>query len=278
MTMTMTTACAPSSVRREIIHEVLTRDNRDLALRDPREVAARFERMAADPMSFFRGSVTLWAQDTMTPGGTGAIATAFANDVAGGALLIGDPHPENFGTTVTSDGLQFGINDFDVARFGPVVLDVRRLALGFAVAAQQITASQDITPNLVGGVVDGYSDAMSTPLQNILDPTSVPSALDPGTVVLDLFGRAHRRGADHREFDDVTTVGADGRRHLVIPTSPPTTCRPKCCCRCRGRSTPLSTTPSVGRGLRRERWLASWAVAWAAVRCCAGCCCSTTTG
>ena len=216
MTMTMTTACAPSSVRRDIIHEVLTRDNRDLALRDPREVAARFERMAADPLSFFRGSVTLWAQDTMTPGGTGAIATAFANDVAGGALLIGDPHPENFGTAVTSDGLQFGFNDFDVARFGPVVLDVRRLALGFAVAAQQITASQDITANLVGGVVDGYSDAMSTPLHDILDPTSVPTALDPGTIVVDLFDRARSRGAAHREFDDLTTVGADGRRHLVI--------------------------------------------------------------
>ena len=212
----MTTACAPSSVRREIIHEVLTRDNRDLALRDPREVAARFERMATDPLSFFRGSVTLWAQDTTTPGGPEAIASAFVDDVAGGALLIGDPHPENLGTAVTSDGLQFGFNDFDVARFGPVVLDVRRLALGFAVAGQLITASQDATADLVGGVVDGYSDAMSTPLQDILDPTAVPTALDPGTIVVDLFDRARSRGADHREFDDVTTVDGDGQRHLVV--------------------------------------------------------------
>jgi|GEM_PF-777245 len=230
----LTTGCAPPpSVRQALIHEALTRDNRDLALRDPREVRARFARMATDPFSFFRGSIGLWARDITTPGGPGAVPSAFADDVAGAILLVGDPHPENLGTVATDGGLVFGFNDFDVARFGPAILDLRRLALGTAVAGQQITGDDALTNALtnaltialVTGVVDGYADGMAGPLVEIVDPAHAEtvddaSIDDPGQIIRDLFERARSRGADRREFDDVTIIES-GQRHLVLAEAVP---------------------------------------------------------
>jgi uncharacterized protein (DUF2252 family) len=206
------TGCAPPpSLRQDLIHDALTRDNRDLALRDPREVRARFARMATDPFSFFRGSVGLWARDVTTPGGPGALPSAFVDDVAGAVLLVGDPHPENLGTVVTDGGLVFGFNDFDVARFGPAILDLRRLALGMAVAGPQITGV-DLRDALVTAVVDGYAAGMASAVVDIVD--------DPGQILRDLFDRARSRGADGRQFDDVTIL-EQGQRHLLLAEAVP---------------------------------------------------------
>lgn len=208
--------CAPPpSLRQDLIHDALTRDNRDLALRDPREVRARFARMATDPFSFFRGSVGLWARDITTPGGPGALPSGFVDDVAGAILLVGDPHPENLGTVVTNDGLMFGFNDFDVARFGPAILDLRRLALGMAVAGQQITGGDVPGDVLVTAVVDGYADGMASALVDIVDIVD-----DPGQILRDLFDRARSRGADGRQFDDVTILD-QGQRHLLLAEAVP---------------------------------------------------------
>lgn len=213
-------APAPSS-RDAVVHEALARDNRDLALRDPREVAARFSRMADNPFDFLRGSIGLWARDVATPGSAGNVASAFADDVAAGILLVGDPHPENFGTSRIAGGLLFGFNDFDVARFGPAVLDLRRLALGFVVANDTLgTAITDDV--IVDAVVAGYADVMGGDTIDVIDDDNVlGDAHGYGVVVEALCLRARSKGAARAERDDLTTIDADGTLHLKLTSDVP---------------------------------------------------------
>jgi hypothetical protein len=205
--------CAPGASDRDVVvHEALARDNRDLALRDPREVEARLARMAQDAFSFFRGSVGLWARDLGTPGAPGALPSDFIDGVAAGVLLVGDPHPENLGTHRLDDALLLTWNDFDVARFGPAVFDLRRLALGFTVGRPETE-----TDALVDAVVDGYVDGLRAPRPAPVDADDVlGDDDDDGRVARDLFQRARRRGAERSELE---VLSADGQ--LAVVDAPP---------------------------------------------------------
>jgi hypothetical protein len=206
--------CAPGvSDRAAAIHEALARDNRDLALRDAREVEARLARMAQDPFSFFRGSVGLWARDVTTPGAPGALPSGFIDGIAAGVLLVGDPHPENLGTHRLADGLLLTWNDFDVARFGPAVFDLRRLALGFAVGRPE-----GDTEALIDAVVEGYVDGLRAPRPAPHDADEgFGDDDDHGRIARDLFQRARRRGAERSELEALT---ADGRLALAEAAPP----------------------------------------------------------
>jgi len=218
--------CAPGpDDRAAVVHEALARDNRDLALRDPREVEARLARMAQDPFSFFRGSVGLWARDVTTPGAPGAVPSDFVDGVAAGVLLIGDPHPENLGTHRLDDALLLTWNDFDVARFGPAVFDLRRLALGFAVGRPAAE-----TDALIDAVVDGYVDGLRTPRPAPTDVDDVPGDDDAaGRIARELFRRARRRGVERSELEVLTPDGRlavasaapdDLEAELLLPVAP----------------------------------------------------------
>jgi uncharacterized protein (DUF2252 family) len=197
--------CALEVDRDSVVHEALARDNRDLALRDGREVAARFARMAQSPFDFFRGSIGLWARDVSTAGLDTNVESAFVDGVAGGVLLVGDPHPENLGTTCNEGFLGFGFNDFDVARFGPAVLDVRRLALGFEVAFDAVDGLSD--GDLVDDVVDGYIEGLTGDAFVVHDLDAVEDDTgDYGEVVSALFERARKKGAVNDEREDVTRM------------------------------------------------------------------------
>lgn len=190
--------CAPGidESRRGDVHFALTDDARDLALRSPREVAARFARMADDPFSFVRGSVQLWARDLAQPGtASGARRSCCADGVAGAILLIGDPHPENVGTAIADDDvLVVGFNDYDVARLGPAVYDLRRLAWAFVAATLpdgplgHIVGDDfgdDFDDDVAGVVVDGYREGLLEALPR-LDQRSAARAT-MGRVVDGLF-------------------------------------------------------------------------------------------
>jgi len=207
-------ACAPEQDHRAaVVHEALARDNRDLAMRDPREVEARFARMARDPLSFFRGSIGLWARDITTPGAPGAVPSAFVDGVAAGVLLIGDPHPENLGTHRLSDGLLLHYNDFDVARFGPAVFDLRRLCLGFAVGFTSILDADELTEAIVDGYVAGLHGASAPPVD---DDTVLGDQAGDGAVAASLFRRAREHGAEQRE-----RVVVDDNGDLIVADAPP---------------------------------------------------------
>lgn len=201
----LATSCAFEADRDSVVHEALARDNRDLALRDGREVAARFSRMAESPFDFFRGSIGLWARDVSTAGLATNVDSAFVDGVAGGVLLVGDPHPENLGTSCNEGFLGFGFNDFDVARFGPAVLDVRRLALGFEVAFDTVDGLND--GDLVDDVVDGYIDGITGEALVVRDIDAIDDDTRAyGEVVAELFERARKKGAINDEREDVARM------------------------------------------------------------------------
>jgi uncharacterized protein (DUF2252 family) len=113
---------APSP-RREDPLDVLERQARE---RVQELVPLRYERMAASPFAFLRGSAAVMAADlARTP-------------ISGlRAQLCGDAHLANFGAFAAPDRqLVFDVNDFDETLPGPWEWDVKRLAASIAVAGR----------------------------------------------------------------------------------------------------------------------------------------------
>ena len=119
--------------------------------RVPELVPLRYERMSANPFSFYRGAAALMAADLATRANTGLFAQ-----------LAGDAHLANFGGFATAErAMVFDLNDFDETLRGPFEWDVQRLAASFEVAGRY----RDFTPEqrsaLVTEVARSYRDAMA---------------------------------------------------------------------------------------------------------------------
>lgn len=94
--------------------------------RMPNLVPVRYGRMLRSPFTFLRGSAGLMAHDLATLPHSGIRVQA-----------CGDCHLLNFGLFATPErNLIFDINDFDETLPAPWEWDVKRLAVSFAVAAQ----------------------------------------------------------------------------------------------------------------------------------------------
>jgi hypothetical protein len=78
----------------------------------------KFEALASDLYSFFRGTALLFYRDIA---GRGA---ARPKD-----LLLGNVHPCNFGIKPNADNIPiFSVNDFDEVTYGPYSWDIKTLA------------------------------------------------------------------------------------------------------------------------------------------------------
>jgi uncharacterized protein (DUF2252 family) len=85
----------------------------------------KFDELASDLFSFFRGTCLLFYRDM-------AGDDAWMPTV----MCLGDVHPENFGVMPSADDVPiFGVNDFDEAAFAPFTWDLKRGATGFTVSA-----------------------------------------------------------------------------------------------------------------------------------------------
>ncbi len=195
------TACADvdaDAARAAWLVDSLVTENRVWSSRDPELLATKYRRMAADPYDFVRGTAGVFLRDAARPG-TDRPQTAFAADpVTAQVLLVGDPHPENFGTFLPLDPpteagldepLLVELADLDGVAFGPYVLDVRRLGLGLAALldgagcdaacrvaplaamaegyAEEIEAWAEVESHLAGKVADGeHGDLVDARLGN----------------------------------------------------------------------------------------------------------------
>jgi len=206
-------ACAPDPdvARQDWLRAVLVDDHRDLLLRDPVEVEHKFARMAVDAFSFLRGNVGVWARDASTPG---FLPSTVGDGPTSVVLLVGDPHPENLGTfhpggTQGARDVVVDWNDFDAARHGPFVLDVRRLSMGFAVALADVIdvdTAVDVGADVALGYVQGA--------RNVDDDDAARAASTPSDAILHaLVDKARDNGNDGAALADVTVV-QDGRRRL----------------------------------------------------------------
>jgi hypothetical protein len=124
---------------------VLLEHDRAALARDPALVAAKYERMARNTFAFFRGTVWLVPREP----------SRF--EAAVPVAVIGDPHPENVGTFMTTAGVRVvDFNDFDLAGYGSYVEDLRRLAVGLWIVADMGDLGHKQRLRMVGELVDGY--------------------------------------------------------------------------------------------------------------------------
>lgn len=118
--------------------------------RMPDLVPVRYGRMLPSPFTFLRGSAGLMAHDLATLPHTGIRVQA-----------CGDCHLLNFGLFATPErNLIFDINDFDETLPAPWEWDVKRLAVSFAVAAQDNRLSDKDAQAIAVEVVRAYRERL----------------------------------------------------------------------------------------------------------------------
>ncbi len=113
-------------------------------------VPLRFERMAASPFTFLRGTAVLMAADLA------------ATPVSGIQVqLCGDAHLNNFGIFATPERHQvFDLNDFDETLPGPWEWDVKRLAASIVIAGRNNSFSREVNRQAVLSCLASYRQRM----------------------------------------------------------------------------------------------------------------------
>ena len=196
--------------RRAWLRTTLVDDNRDVLDREPELTAGKFRVMAGRPYDFMRGSLGVFLRDAARPD---ARPTAHGSAAASRVLVLGDPHPENLGSFRRGDGrfvLEF--NDFDGATFGPYHLDVRRLAVGFWLAAARAGLDVEAREVIARAAASGYVAEIDR-LARGLVPLRVRPRAGFGRIVDDPLDRAEQEG-DARALLDTYTRVASGRHVL----------------------------------------------------------------
>ena len=134
--------------------------NRRFGGRYPDVLRQKFERMAASPFGFFRGTFHLFARDVasgmLDPWQSSNPFTAVEIG------LIGDIHSENYGVFKAADGLErFDVNDFDETTHGSFDFDVKRAATSLFLASAQGGFSWSEAIGCVDQFVRAYVDSIT---------------------------------------------------------------------------------------------------------------------
>lgn len=219
-------ACAADDARATWLRHTIVLDNQDMLERDPDLAAGKLAKMAESPFAFLRGTAAQFTRDLLGPdapvGWQDSTLDRSTTDVA----LVGDAHPENFGTYRSGSGtLTLDFNDFDAATFGPFEIDVRRLAVGFWVACRQAGAELDVSGEaaladadcraIAAAVADGYAAEIHT-LAEDPNAATLPTEVDPGgAIARSLLENAREDGDAGQELAANTRV-VDGRREMVL--------------------------------------------------------------
>ncbi|MDN5859815.1 MAG: DUF2252 domain-containing protein [Pseudonocardia sp.] len=136
--------------RRIHVRQTLLEDHRARIENRPDGAQLKFDTLAGDAFTFFRGTALLYYRDHA--GTDGQLPIVFT---------IGDAHPENFGVMANSDGAPFfGVNDFDEAWAAPFSYDVKRAAVGFWIAAAENGERRRDRRRIVASFVGGYFTAL----------------------------------------------------------------------------------------------------------------------
>lgn len=213
-TLLFAASCAPVEDRTEVIASTLLRADDALFHSRPRLLADKYAAMAADPFTFYRGSIALFARDVRA-GEAWVGESAFATD-APLVAAIGDPHPENFGLLEGRDGaLRLEVNDFDAADRLPLVWDLRRWACGIAVANHVASLDETSEANAVRSGVRVYLNELRALAAGGERRDFTVDQVEPGAAgaaVRDVFTRGTKRIGHAQELDDLTTGEGTARR------------------------------------------------------------------
>ncbi len=209
-------ACDPAGDPRAAwLQTTLVLDNQVFLDTDPQQGQAKFARMSLGLYPYFRGTLGQYGRDLSEGGGAGRFATAYVTAETADIALIGDPHLENIGSFRRADGeLVIGFNDFDAATYGPYDFDLRRLALGFHIAATSLDLADPARH--AEAAAAGYVaeiQALSA---------AAPSLPGQGKVLQNLLKKAAEDGAAREELSDYTRIVAGTRAMFFGEVEPAT--------------------------------------------------------
>ena len=207
--------------RAKWLRDALLADNRDLLEREDALTRGKFIKMRATAYNYFRGTAAIYYRDMLTPGKLN-IPSAYTTKDNAHTLLVGDPHPENYGSFRRANGqMVIDLNDFDGATYGPFYLDVRRLALGFYVMGQMAIDAKLFSPEdrqqLIKAVIAGYTEQIlnaKKPIQQSFDPGQ--GQRQARAVFADLIRRAERDGKIKEELTEYTQINKNGQRTIKL--------------------------------------------------------------
>ena len=183
------------------------------ASRLPDLVPIRHGRMAATPLTFFRGAALPMAADLAPTPVSGIIVQ-----------LCGDAHLSNFGLFASPErDLVFDINDFDETLPGPFEWDLKRLAASVAVAGRSRGFDPHATRHAVLLAVRAYRERMATyaamraiDVYTYVDVAGILGYVDKRArpFLHETVKAAQHHDAIH-ELPKLTAVDAEGRRRIV---------------------------------------------------------------
>lgn len=205
---------ASPDARAQWLQTTLVLDNQVFLDTDPGQAQAKFARMSLSVYAFFRGTMPQFARDLTEAGGAGRGASRYATAATADVALVGDPHPENIGSFLGADGaLVIDFNDFDAATYGPFHFDVRRLALGFHMAAVELGAGEPMV--MAEAVVVGYVAEVGAMDAGRSAATAMAAGEDHGEILNYTLRKAAEDGGAREELDDYTRV-LGGRREMYF--------------------------------------------------------------
>lgn len=185
----------------------MARADQSLIENRPRLVAGKYARMSTGVYDYYRGSVPVFEHD-WREASQGIARSDFAL-AAPLVLSTSDAHPENFGLLLGSDGrLALEPNDFDGADLVPYLWDLRRLAVGMLIGAQQSNPTDADARAAVRARQDDVVRAVAR-------DTSMGSARKPGSA----SARGSPTGSPTRSWSTYFGVGTKTSRRETSWTS-----------------------------------------------------------
>jgi uncharacterized protein (DUF2252 family) len=198
-------------IMRDVVREFMDY-NRRLAQRSPELLRLKVARMAAGAFGFFRGSFHVFARDVYERN-FGPLPAAVETEW----MVVGDAHPENFGTFKGADGVvHYDLNDFDEATIARFDLDVCRLATGVFLASREPEGRMPLAEAVqvaLAGVL-GYVETLRRLLRKPGEPEPDPAEGRPsGSTAVDELISA-KASAKRPDFINYLTEVRDGVRML----------------------------------------------------------------
>ncbi|HVV85447.1 MAG TPA: DUF2252 family protein [Kofleriaceae bacterium] len=204
--------------RTAFLVDAITADNLVWLAREPDALAGKYRTMATREFDFFRGTAAIYWRDA-TEGGPVPAGTAFGDDASAWLWLVGDPHLENLGTFRGADGvIALDWNDLDAATVGPWWLDLRRLAVGLAIASDELALGDGGDRVLVEAAVRAYVEEIER-----IDAGGARrlEGAEAGDAVAKLIDQAAREGADETMLATYTRLDGGRRTMFLGDVEPP---------------------------------------------------------
>lgn len=187
----------------------LTDDNQAWLARDRDALAGKYRKMATRGFDFFRGTAGQYWRD-VTETGPVISATTVGDARSSWLWIVGDPHLENLGTFRGADGvLAVDWNDYDAATIGPWWLELRRLAVSLAIAADEL----ELDPGADRALIEAAVRAYVGELERLADGgAAILEREGAGEVTDDLIASARRSGERGARLADYTRLDSTGAR------------------------------------------------------------------